>query len=485
VIIHPPIPQPVVNKVLKIARSKLEECLLSIDNVESSNILHPCNVTYSTDMIIKSNEKFIPLHKTLVSTIPKIKDLLDKSMTGTLPTLTFNQFDAEILLVYFKSYYYDFIDINTSTCFDLYTISEYFDDELVKGETLQYIKQNISKSNFLHAWKISTEFQDICLQMLSTENSELDISSSMLTDIVEMTLDEYQNFHNKVKPFLNEHQQLLIANTWLSKRDISKVDFVTKIDFSGIDKELLQIFYNDFIISGKVMNANDSAIVYEAIFGEKIKTFQDRLLEKFNETQKRNQEIKQLHRVENIMMRNKRKSTIDLGNLARASSPGKHQKVAVVDDVLKKNEMQNTILEMQAQITKLSSKLERKKRKHHHHHRHKHTKTGLSSPMVYEELLDTAQSSPETPKSARETSRSKIEKSEVNSNDGSSTIVHTEINREHSREEVIHKSIDNDRNTGFSTRLSTNQDYDSVRSGREEAYDDHVTDEDEIETDDS
>lgn len=138
---------------------------------------------------------------------------------------------------------------------------------------------------------------------------------------------------------------------------------------------------------------------------------------------------------------------------------------------------------MQAQITKLSSKLERKKRKHHHH-RHKHTKTGLSSPMVYEELLDTAPSTPETAKSARLTSRSKIEKSEINSNDGSSTIVHTEINREHSREEIIHKSIDNDRNTGFSTRLSTNQDYDSVRSGREEAYDDPGTEE-EIETDDS
>ena len=179
--------------------------------------------------------------------------------------------------------------------------------------------------------------------MLSTENSELDISSSMLTDISEMTLDEYQNFHNKVKPFLNEHQQLLIANTWLSTRDIPKIDFVTKIDFSGIDKELLQIFYNDFIISGKVMSANESALVYEAIFGEKIKTFQDRLLEKFNETQRRNQEMKQLHRVENIMMRNKRKSTIDLGNLARASSPGKHQKVGVVEDELKKNEMQNTI----------------------------------------------------------------------------------------------------------------------------------------------
>lgn len=104
VIIHKPLPQPVVNKVLKIERSKIDDCLLSIENVEGSNILHPCNVTYSSDMLIKSHEKFIPLHKNLVLTIPEIRALLDKS-TETMPTLVFNQFDAEHLLVYFKSYY--------------------------------------------------------------------------------------------------------------------------------------------------------------------------------------------------------------------------------------------------------------------------------------------------------------------------------------------------------------------------------------------
>ena len=74
VIIHKPLPQPVVNKVLKIERSKIDDCLLSIENVEGSNILHPCNVTYSSDMLIKSHEKFIPLHKNLVLTMRRCKN---------------------------------------------------------------------------------------------------------------------------------------------------------------------------------------------------------------------------------------------------------------------------------------------------------------------------------------------------------------------------------------------------------------------------